>query len=209
MDFAGPTLALADGSRGQVFVAAMAASGHMFACVTTDKTMRWWLAGLQRTLRFMGGMPQLIVPDNPRALIAQSDRYEPQVNDTVPDFSRHYDVSMLPARPYAPQGKAKVESTVQVVERRILAQLRHGRLADVAAADRAEGGLLAILNGRRSQKIDATRASLFASLDAPTLRALPAQSWSWATRRTVTVHIHYHGAESTRTGTACRTRWWA
>jgi transposase len=192
VDFAGPTLALADGSRGQVFVAAMGASSYTFACVTADQTMRSWLAGIQRTLRFLGGVPQLIVPDNPRALIAQPDRYEPLVNETVLDFCRHYDVSMLPARPYAPQDKAKVESAVQVVERWILARLRHERLADVAAADAAVGGLLPTLNGRRFQKIDATRASLFAALDAPALRALPAQSWSWATWRTVTVHIDYH-----------------
>ena len=123
VDFAGPTLALADGSRGQVFVAAMGASSYTFACVTADQTMRSWLAGIQRTLRFLGGVPQLIVPDNPRALIAQPDRYEPQVNDTTLDFCRHYDVSMLPARPYAPQDKAKVESAVQVVERWIIAAI--------------------------------------------------------------------------------------
>lgn len=81
---------------------------------------------------------------------------------------------------------------MQAVERWILARLRHERLADVAAADRAVGGLPAMLNGRRFQKLEATRASPFASLDAPALRALPAQSWSWAAWRTVTVHIDYH-----------------
>jgi transposase len=101
-------------------------------------------------------------------------------------------VTILPARPYAPQDKAKVESAVQVVERWILARLRHTRLADVAAADAAVQALLPMLNGRRFQKLDATRASLFASIDAPALRALPAQPWSWATWRTVSVHIDYH-----------------
>ncbi len=81
---------------------------------------------------------------------------------------------------------------MQAVERWILARLRHERLADVAAADRAVGALPAMLNGRRFQKLEATRASLFASLDAPALRALPAQSWSWAAWRTLTVHIDYH-----------------
>jgi len=192
VDFAGPTLTLADGGRGQVFVAAMGASSYTFACVTPDQTMRSWLGGIQRTLRFLGGVPQLIVPDNPRALIASPDRYEPRVNDTVLDFCRHYDVSILPARPYAPQDKAKVESAVQVVERWIMARLRHARLSDVAHADAAVAELLPMLNERRFQKLDASRASLFESLDSPTLRALPAQSWSWATWRTVAVHIDYH-----------------
>lgn len=177
VDYAGPTLELADGGRGQVFVAAMGASSYTFACVTPDQTMRSWLGAIARTLRFLGGVPQMIVPDNTRALIAEPNRYEPRVNDTVLDFARHYDVTILPARPYSPQDKAKVESAVQVVERWIMARLRHVRLDDVAAADAAVAGLLAPLNSRRFQKLDATRASLFAAIDAPALRALPARPW--------------------------------
>lgn len=192
VDYAGPTLALADGGRGQVFVAAMGASSYTFACVTADQTMRSWLASIGKALRFMGGVPQMIVPDNARALIADPNRYEPRVNDTVLDFARHHDVSILPARPYSPQDKGKVESAVQVVERWIMARLRHERLADVAAADEAVAALLPMLNGRPMQKLDATRASLFTSIDAPALRPLPAQPWSWARWKTVTVHIDYH-----------------
>ena len=88
--------------------------------------------------------------------------------------------------------KAKVESAVQVVERWILARLRHTPLADVAAADDAVAALLPMLNERRFQKIDASRTSLFATIDAPALRALPPSPWTWATFRTVTVHIDYH-----------------
>lgn len=192
IDFAGPTLALQDGTRGQVFVAAMGASSYTYACVTADQTMRSWLGATQRTLRFLGGTPLMIVPDNPKALIADPNRYEPRANDTVLDFARHYDVSILPARPYSPKDKAKVESAVQVVERWIMARLRHQRLADVAEADAAVTGLLPMLNGRRFQKIDGTRSSLFASLDAPALRPLPAQPWTWASWKTVSVHIDYH-----------------
>ena len=43
IDYAGPTLALADGSRAQVFVAAMGASSYTFACATVDQSMRSWL----------------------------------------------------------------------------------------------------------------------------------------------------------------------
>ena len=192
MDYAGPTLELADGGRGQVFVAAMGASSYTFACVTADQSMRSWLGAIARTFRFLGGVPQMIVPDNARALIVDPNRYEPRANDTVLDFARHHDVTILPARPYAPQDKAKVESAVQVVERWILARLRQVRLADVLAADTAVQQLLPMLNGRRFQKLDATRASLFASIDAPALRPLPARAWHWATWKTVTAHIDYH-----------------
>jgi hypothetical protein len=35
-------------------------------------------------------VPQLIVLDNPRAMIADLDRNEPRAGDTVLDFARHY-----------------------------------------------------------------------------------------------------------------------
>ncbi len=192
IDYAGPTLELADGSRAQVFVAAMAASSYTFTCATTDQSMRSWLGATARALAFYGGVPQLIVPDNPRALVSVACRYEPKLNQTVNDFARHYGVSILPARPYSPRDKASAESAVQVVERWLMARLRHTVLADIHAADAALTALLPSLNERRFQKLDGSRASLFASLDAPTLSALPAQRWQWATFKTVTVHIDYH-----------------
>jgi transposase len=192
IDYAGPTLELADGSRAQVFVAAMGASSYTFACATADQSMRSWLGAMARALTFYGGVPQLIVPDNPRALVSDACRYEPKLNQTVQDFARHYSVSILPARPYSPKDKASAESAVQVVERWLMARLRHTVLANVHAADAALAALLPSLNERRFQKLDGSRASVFAALDAPTLSALPAQRWQWATFKTVAVHIDYH-----------------
>ena len=108
IDYAGSTLALADGSRAQVFVAAMGASSYTFACATADQSMRSWLGAMARALSFYGGVPQLIVPDNPRSLVSDACRYEPKLNETVRDFARHYDVSILPARPFSPRDKASV-----------------------------------------------------------------------------------------------------
>ncbi len=68
-------------------------------------------------------MPALIVPDNAKALIADPDRYEPRASATIEDLSRHYGTTVLPARPYRPQDKAKVEVGVQIVQRWILARL--------------------------------------------------------------------------------------
>jgi len=106
VDFAGPTLPLTTGRRAHIFVAAMGASSYTFACATPAETMEDWLSGIARALTFYGGVPQLIVPDNPRAMIADPDRYEPRAGDTVLDFARHYGTSFLPARVYRPQDKA-------------------------------------------------------------------------------------------------------
>eukprot|EP01041_Mallomonas_annulata_P036013 gene36013-59044_t len=56
IDYAGPTLELADGSRPQVFVAAMGASSYTFACATADQSMRSWLGAMARALSFYGAV---------------------------------------------------------------------------------------------------------------------------------------------------------
>ena len=90
IDFAGPTIGLIDGSRAHIFVAAMGASSYTYACATPRETMIDWLESTASALSFYGGVTQLIIPDNPRAMIADANRYEPRANDTVLDFARHY-----------------------------------------------------------------------------------------------------------------------
>ena len=192
IDFAGPTVGLTDGSRAHIFVAALGASSYTFACATPRETMLDWLGACAQALSFYGGVPQLIVPDNPRAMIANPNRYEPRANDTVEDFARHYGTSVLPARPYHPQDKGKVESAVQVVERWILMRLRHQRFATVDDVNEAIEPLLERLNSKLFQKLPGSRASAFRQLDAPALQALPAQPYEVATFKTVRVHIDHH-----------------
>ena len=195
IDYAGPTLALADGTRAQIFVAAMGASSYTFACATADQSMRSWLGALSRALTFYGGCPQLIVPDNPRALVSEACRYEPKLNETVREFARHYDVSFLPARPYSPKDKATAESAVQVVERWLMARLRHTVLADVHAADAALAALLPSLNNRKFQKLDGSRASGFTTLDEHMPAAHRAHK-DWTPERL----IHWGGGIGANTG---------
>ena len=57
--------------------------------------------GGERVLTFYGGVPQLIIPDNPRALVSKANRDEPVLIHTVQDFARHYGCTVLPG-PRAP-----------------------------------------------------------------------------------------------------------
>lgn len=192
IDYAGPTVALVDGSRAHIFVSALGASGYTFAYATPRETMADWLGATALALRFYGGCTELIVPDNPKALIANADRYEPRANDTVLDFARHYNTSVLPARPRRPQDKAKAESAVQVVERWILMRLRFHRFETVDEVNEAIVPLLEQLNTKPFQKLPGSRASIFAEIDAPALRALPMQTWELAVYKTVKAHIDSH-----------------
>jgi transposase len=192
IDYAGPTIGLTDGSRAHIFVAALGASSYTYACATPRETMADWLESTARALSFYGGVPQLIVPDNAKAMISQANRYEPRSNDTVLDFARHYGTSVLPARPYHPQDKAKAESAVQIVERWIMARLRHQQFETVHEVNAAIAPLLTRLNEKPFQKLPGSRASSFMELDAPALLPLPLQRYEMAYFKTVKVYIDYH-----------------
>lgn len=192
IDFAGPTVPLVDGGRAHVFVGAMGVSSFTFACATEAQKLEHWIESMVRALTFYDGAPALIVPDNPRALITVPDRYEPRAHDTVLDFARHFGTSVLPARPYAARDKATAEIAVQVVTRWILARLRHRRFTTVSEVDRAIAELLPSLNGRPFQKLPGSRASVFAEIDRPALRPLPAHRYELARFKTVKVHVDYH-----------------
>jgi transposase len=104
----------------------------------------------------------------------------------------HYGIGVLPARPYKPRDKAKVESGVQVVQRWIVAALRHHRFFSVAEANQAIWELLEKLNARPFKKRSGSRASLFAELDRPALQPLPATAYEMSEWSHARVNIDYH-----------------
>jgi transposase len=190
--YAGLTIGLIDGSRAHIFVAALGTSSYTYACATARETKAGWIESTARALTFFGGVPQLIIPDNPKAMIADANRYEPRSNDTVLDFARHYGSSILPARPRHPQDKAKAESAVQIVERWIMARMRHQQFGNVHEVNEAIKPLLTRLNDKPFQKLPGSRASALAELDAPALHPLLRQHYEMATFKMVKVHIDYH-----------------
>ena len=192
VDFAGPTIPLTDGQRCHIFVAALGASSYTFAWATPSEKMVDWLGSIAKTFTYIGGVPQLVVPDNPKALIRKADRYEPMSNETVLDFARHYGTSILPARPYHPKDKARVEAAVLIVERWILMRLRHHRFKTLYEVNEAIKPLLDLLNQRPFQKLPGSRRSAFDLLDAPALLPLPAEPYTFASFKNVKVHIDYH-----------------
>ncbi len=196
-DYAGPTVPIIDAHTGEIrpasiFVAVLGASSYTFACATTGQTQADWLSGLGRALSFIGGVTELIVPDNPRALVSNANRYEPELNRATAEFAAHYGTVILPARPRKPQDKAKVEVGVQVVERWILARLRHRQFFSVAELDAAIQPLLAVLNERPFKKLPGCRKDAFARLDAPYLRPLPSTRFIMAEWQRAGVNIDYH-----------------
>ena len=197
VDYAGQTLPMIDAvtgeiGRAQIFVAVLGASNYTYACATATQTSADWVGSIIDALEFIGGVPRLIVPDQPRALFANPDRYEPTPGRLVEELSAHYNVAVLPARPAHPRDKPKVEVAVQVVERWVLARLRNRRFFSLAEINAAIAALLVELNRRPFKKLPGCRREVFESLDRPALRPLPSERMAIARFKRARVNIDYH-----------------
>ena len=197
VDYAGQTLAVIDPASGeirraQVFVAVLGASNYTYAEATWTQTAADWLGAHCRALAYFGGCPEVVVPDNARALIADPDRYEPSLGRAYQEWAEHYGCAVIPARPYRPKDKAKVEVGVQVVERWILARLRTRQCFSLAEVNDAIWMLLTELNQRPFKKLPGNRASAFATIDQPLLKPLPATAFELAHWKKARVSIDYH-----------------
>jgi len=113
-------------------------------------------------------------------------------NPTYQDMATHYGVAVLPARVRRPRDKAKVEAGVLVVERWILAVLRHRSIFSLAELNAAIRELLERLNARPFKKLPGSRREHFECLDKPALQPLPAEPYVYAEWKKARVHIDYH-----------------
>ena len=197
VDYAGQTIPVVDPSSGEVreaaiFVAVLGASNYTYAEATWSQSLPDWIGSHVRAFEAFGGVPQVLVPDNLKAAVTRAHRYEPELNRTYADMAQHYGVAVVPARAARPQDKAKVEVGVQVVERWILARLRHHTFFSLSALNHAIRALQVALNARPFKKLPGSRHSVFESLERPALRPLPAQPYDYAEWKLVRVNIDYH-----------------
>ena len=179
VDYAGQTIEVIDGLTGEVheaqlFVAVLGASSYTYAEATWTQGLADWTGSHCRAFSFFGGVTAQVVSDNLKSGITKACFHEPAINRTYSDLARHYDTAIVPARPYKPRDKAKVEVAVQIAERWILAALRNRRFFSLAELNTAIRERIDKLNARVTRHLGASRRALFDELDRPALKALPA-----------------------------------
>jgi transposase len=197
VDYAGAPIPIYDPRTGEahpaaVFVAVLGASSYTFAEATTGQDLRNWIGSHMRAFEFFGGVAEVVVPDNLKSAVTHPSYYEPDLNPTYRDLGEHYGAAIIPARPYRPRDKAKAEVGVQVVQRWIVAALRKRKFFSLDEVNQAIAELLVRLNQRPFRKREGSRVTLFAQLDQPALKPLPATRYQFGQWKTARVNIDYH-----------------
>ncbi len=164
VDYSGKKLPIVDPATGEIreaeiFVAVLGASNLTFSEATWTQQLPDWIGSHVRMFGFFGGVPKLIVPDNLKSGVNKASFYDPEINRSYGKMADHYGVGVLPARPYKPRDKAKVEAGVRFAQSYILGRLRNRTFFSLAEANAAIGEALARMNGAASSHSAATKSS--------------------------------------------------
>jgi transposase len=197
VDFSGQRPVLCDPQTGELvpvelFIGVLGASNYTYAEACLRQDLPSWISVHVRMLEYFQGSPAIVVPDNLRSGVTQPCRYEPMINRTYLELARHYGLAVVPARSGRPRDKAPAEAAVLVVQRWILAALRHRRFFHLAELNAAIRALLEPLNARPMKKLGVSRRALFERLDRPALRPLPPTPYEFAVWTDCGVNIDYH-----------------
>jgi len=178
--------------QAEVFVAVLGGSDLIFCLATASQQLEDWIDVHNKMFHFYGGVSALIVPDNLRSAVTKAHCYEALCNRTYDELAEHYHCAIMPARSYKPRDKAKVEKSVQSVQRRILAPLRDHQFTSLSQCNEAIHDLLNVLNNKPFQQLPYSREELFIAIEKKALLPLPTQPYCLARWHQETVNGGYH-----------------
>ena len=178
VDYAGKTLSIIDQDTGEIrevqfFVAILGASQYTYAEASLSQQKEDFVASVENAVRFFGGTPGAIVPDNLKSAVIKSSRFEPTINETLADFAEHYQTTILPTRAYKPRDKSLVEGAVKILYRRIYVYLREQKFFSLDQLNEQIWNLLEVHNKKKLTARPYSRLELFTEDEKKELNPLP------------------------------------
>ena len=197
VDFSGSGLDLASPLTGEcqlvvLFVAVLGASNLTYAEPVLHQDLPTWVGCHIRAWEYFEGTTEIWVPDNPKVGVIKASKYDPLLNRTYEDLSTYYGAAVIPARPYKPRDKAKVEVGVLIASRWILAVLRNRTFYSMEEMRAAVAEALEKLNNKQMRRLKKSRREIFEEIERTALKALPVRPYEYAEWSRPRVDLSYH-----------------
>lgn len=203
IDFCGKTIPIRGAKpeqafEAQIFVGCLGASGYIFAkAIPSQKTGDFIQAHIEM-LDDIGGVPKFVVPDNLKSAVIKNARALTVINEAFAELSEHYGFIVLPTRSRKPQDKSLGEIAVQIVQRYILARLRHLVFFDIDELNEQIRYWLKQLNHKTTRTYQTSREQRLIAIDQPALQPLPKLRYPfsrWEYQRSVdqSYHVRHEG----------------
>lgn len=197
IDFSGGKLPVIDPQSGEiteveVFVATLGASGMTYACAAHSQKQEDVVKCIEHCLFFFGGVPAAIVPDNMKAIVSRTDRYEPKITQLFRQLALHYQTVILPTRSAKPKDKGKVENAVKNVYTHVFAPLRNMQFFNIDQLNHAIARQVNSYNATEFPSRQYSRTELFEKIEKQALKPLPLQPFQIQKHKRATVQRNGH-----------------
>jgi len=172
------------------FIMTLSFSRHRFVRFVFRQDIPTWLDCHERAFQWFGGVPARITLDNLKSGVVKADLYDPLLNYAYADLERHYHFVADPAKRNDPEQKGKVERSVAIVKKHLLA----GRtFADINEANEralhwCKEEIGTEIHGTTKKK----PYPVFLAEERPRLKALPDSPFERPLWKQCTVHPDHH-----------------
>lgn len=197
VDFTGQKLNIVDSTTGEikeveVFVAVLGASQYTYVEAVESQKVEGFIGCCENALRFFEGSPNIIVPDNLKAAVTKSNKYEPKLNENFEAFADHYNMVVLPARAYKPKDKSLVEGAVKITYMRIFSALPEQLCASLEELNEQIKTHLDQYNTVKMKGRPYSRKDQYLEFEKATLQVLPENHYEMRRSLNVTVAKNSH-----------------
>jgi len=180
-------------TKAEIFIAVLPASGYPFVKqARASQKKRDFIDAHADMFEYFGGATELLVPDNLKSSVTKADNYDPDVNPDYASLARHYGSAVMPTRGYKPKDKAHVELSVKLVQRWILARLRHFTFYSIVELNKEIDRLILLYLDKVMKHLGKSRRELFIELEQPALLPLPATRYEYKEFKLLKVSKDYH-----------------
>lgn len=176
----------------QLFGGILCASQLFFGEARSGETKIEWFQGLDHCWRYFGGVPRLLVTDNPKAAVQKADWWDPDLNPEFFRLCEHFQIAATPARPRKPKDKNLIEGVLGIFWRwarpKLARRVFHSR-EELNAFLRE---LADEFNLRVQRKYGKSRRARFEDEEKSLLQPLPEEAFEIAEWKNAKLHPDCH-----------------
>lgn len=193
VDWAGDAIEWLDPLTGKinkayVFVGCLCYSQLLFARAYVSMKQNDFMKGHEDFFNYCSGTTKIIIPDNAKTAVIKTDKFDPEINPEYFNFTKHYDVSVVPARVYSPKDKALVEGCVKIIMRYFKWRNRRHTFTSVLEINMALEVVIAEINNKIHTRFKVSRQELFLTEEKSKLKTLPIEKYNLCEAKTCRVH---------------------
>ena len=197
IDFAGSKMSYVEQTTGEIIECPVLActlpySSFSYIEPLASARLEHLIPALNNAMDYLGGVPKIVLSDNMKQFVTQSNRYEPSFTLLAEQWSVHYNTCLKATRPVKPKDKPSVEKSIHLSYQRINARMRNETIYSLSELKHRVRDLMEESNNRPMYKQGVSRRDRFINEEKPTLRDLPAEPFTLKYRTKAKVKPNYH-----------------